>query len=302
MSGLKPLVFGCLVATLPVAAQAEIVAMDEATLGDVTAQSGLSIELSAAISVGEIAYKDEGFLVVSDLRLAGSDLGSNPNSRLDNVLLTIDVAGDDALSLRNNWGWGFTGGFLQDSRARTPVIQDGDLVIKFNANDFDLSDFNQLFTSVDYGLSIGAVGLAKSSGTAGLGTVLASNIFLTGFLGPIDIIIQEDIGAGTEVMNINGYFTTDGTITADFIGTTFDLRINNFRGQNTFPYAHFQLDIGTRENGLGQTDGLVVNVEDFSGDMDLGDITIGGDAGRPALGDLYFTDFQIRAELVVYGH
>lgn len=301
MSGLKPLVLGCLVATVPVAAQAEIIAMDDATLGAVTAQRGISIELGAAISVGEIAYKDEGFLVVSGLRLAGSDYQTNPDSRLDNVLLTIDVAGADPTDLRNEWGWGFTGGFLQDSRARKPIIEDGDLVIKFNANDFDLNDFNSLFTSVDYGLSIDSVSLAKTD-RSGQGTVLASNIDLTGFLGPVDIVIQEDVAAGTEMMNVNGYFTTDGTITADFIGTSFDLRINNFRGQNTFPYAHFQLDIGTRENSAGLTDGLVIVVEDFSGDMDLANITIGGDAGRSALGDLYVTDFVVRAEMVVYGH
>lgn len=299
MTGLNRVALGCLFAAVPLASQAEFVALDESALGNVTAQAGITIELAAALSIGQIAYEDEGFLVINNVRLAGSDLWTNPNSRLDNVLLNLDVAGPDTTALEDQWGWGFTGGFLQDSRAVRPVIEDGDLVINLHANTF--GGLTNPFTAADYGLSIGSVGLVKSTGGP-MGTVLASNINLTGYLGPLDIVIQENVGVGTEVMNINGYFTTEGSVTANFIGTTFDLAINNFRGGNTFPFAHFQLDVGTRENGLGFTDGLVINVQDLSGDMDLANITFGADAGREAIGHLFFTDIQIQAEMVVYGH
>lgn len=316
MKGLKKLAIVSAIAAAPFAVQADMKALDDSAMGDVTGQAGVSIELGAAVTVGEIAYKDEGFLAINNLKLAGADMATNADSRLDNILMKIDVAGTDNAALTTQWGLNALGGDPNVNTV-TPAIEDGDLVIHLGTQG-TVTGAADLLTpdngiSVDWGLSIDSVGLAKSVGsTVGSlatqqGTVLVSDLALTGFLGPIDIVIQEEVAADTQVMNINAYFTANGTITADFVGTTFDLAIGNSRQSATgeagaFPFAHVQLDIGTRQDSNGDTDGLVVNVQDFSADIDMTDITFGAAAGRAAIGDLYMTDVAVKAEMVVYGH
>ena len=316
MKGLKKLALVTAISAVPFAAQAEMQALNDTAMGDVTGQAGVSIELAAAVTVGEIAYKDEGFIAINNLRLAGADVATNADSRLDNILMKIDVAGDatDASALSTQWGLNtLLAAAGAPNAASTPAIEDGDLVIHLGTQGTvtDPASLTQADNgiSVDYGLSIDSVGLAKSGSTLGnlatdQGTVLVSDLNLTGYLGPIDIVIQEEVAADTQVMNINAFFTTTGTITADFVGTTFGLNIADTRGATVSPIgmAHVQLDIGTRENDLGETDGLVVNVQDFSGDIDMTDITMGAAAGRAAIGDLYMTDVAVKAEMVIYGH
>lgn len=315
MKGLKKLAIVSAIAAAPFAAQADMKALDDSAMGDVTGQAGVSIELGAAVTVGEIAYKDEGFLAINNLKLAGADLATNADSRLDNILMKIDVAGTDNTALTTQWGLNALGGDPNPD-AVTPAIEDGDLVIHLGTQG-TVTGAADLLTpdngiSVDWGLSIDSVGLAKSGSAVGSlatqqGTVLVSDLALTGFLGPIDIVIQEEVAADTQVMNINAYFTAAGQITADFVGTTFGLNIGNSRQSATgtagaFPFAHVQLDVGTRQDSNGDTDGLVVNLQDFSADIDMTDITFGAAAGRAAIGDLYMTDVQVKAEMVVYGH
>lgn len=302
MKGLKKLALVTAIAAVPFAAQADLKALDDTAMGDVTGQAGVSIELGADIKVGEIAYQDEGFLAINGLHLSGADKDTNPDSRLDNILVKIDVAGTDNAALSG--GYGLNGLGISDPRVQQPAIEDGDLVIHLGATELAANPLE----SVDFGLSIESIGLAKSGATVGnlaaeQGTVLISDLNLTGFIGPIDIVIQEEVAADTQVMNINAYFNVEGTINADFVGTTFGFAMGNTRGADAaLPFAHVQLDIGTRQNADGNTDGLVFNVQDFSGDIDMTDITFGAAAGREAIGDLYMTDVAVKAEMVVYGH
>jgi hypothetical protein len=58
-------------------------------------------------------------------------------------------------------------------------------------------------------------------------------------------------------------------------------------------FAHVQMAIGASDNGLS------VNLRDFSGDIDLTDITMGS---SPSIGNLYITDLSISAQMEIYGH
>lgn len=330
MKGLKKLTLATAIAAVPFAAQADLKALDDSAMGNVTGQSGVTIELEAQVDVKEVAYQDDGFLAISGLSIGGAALDANNDATtaLDDVKLYIDVAGtggvgDTGAGAVGNaylvgasaapnvtWNNSETGtGGAASYEAGMPTVQDGDLVIGIRS----VSG-----APVDFGVGIDSVKLAKSTESgnlgdlgAGTGTTLVSDLQLTGLLGPIDIVIQED----TEVMNVNAYFNASGTLNAEFVGTYLDFELHNSRGDDTnglqivdgsgatlvnTSFAHAQVDIGKAQNNAGD-DALAFNVNNFSGDLDLTNIRMGS-ATAPSIGDLYMTDLKVNAQMTVYGH
>jgi len=307
--------------------------MDDSAMGNVTGQAGVTIELDAKVDVKEVAYEDDGFLAISGLSIGGAALDANNDATtaLDDIKLYIDVAGTGgvgdtgAQAVGNtylvgadaqpnvNWTNSETGpGGVASYESGMPTVQDGDLVIGIRS----VSGM-----PVDFGVGIDSVKLAKSTESgnlgnlgAGTGTTLVSDLQLTGQLGPIDIVIQED----TEVMNVNAYFNASGTLNAEFVGTYLDFELHNSRGDDTngleildqngnvvvdTSYAHAQVDIGKAAPAAAgaPTEALAFNVNNFSGDLDLTNIRM-GDSANPSIGNLYLTDLKVNAQMTVYGH
>jgi hypothetical protein len=330
MKGLKKLTLATAIAAVPFAANADLKALDDSAMGNVTGQSGVTIELAAQVDVKEVAYQDDGFLAISGLSIGGAalDTDNNATTALDDVKLYIDVAGTGgvtdtgAQAVGNaylvgagqqagvSWTNSETGANgIASYEADMPTIEDGDLVIGIRSVSGQ---------PVDFGVGIDSVKLAKSTEAgnlgnlgAGTGTTLVSNLQLTGLLGPIDIVIQED----TEVMNVNAYFNAEGTLNADFVGTYLDFELHNSRGDDTnglqiadgqgglafdTSFAHAQVDLGKATNSAGD-DALAFNVNNFSGDLDLTNIRMGS-SNAPSIGDLYMTDLKVNAQMTVYGH
>ncbi|WP_150913320.1 DUF6160 family protein [Marinobacter halotolerans] len=308
MKGLKKIALCSAVALAPFAANADLKALNDSAMSDVTGQAGVTIDLSANVSIGEIAYEDQGFLAISDVTLGGAA----PGSALDDIRLTIDVAGADpqddlgvaALGATYLGGAGFN---VSNVNETDQAVSDGDLVIALRS---------QSGAPVDFGLSIGEVSLNKSangadlgsfSGSADQGTVLVSNLNITGALGPIDIVVQEESNA----MNINAYFNAAGDLTMPFIGTSMGFELHNRRGDSSVTgpagtplegvsFAHAQVDVGVAEDYFAaDQDALTVNVQDFSGDLDLTSITMGNGV---SIGSVYMTDLAITADMTIYGH
>lgn len=306
-------------------ASADLKPLNDGVMGDVTGQAGVTIDLSANVEVKEIAYQDKGFLVIDGLKLGGHST-AGATTALDDIRLTIDVAGTAADDLGN--GGVFAGDYVAGALATDPVtgaqdsaqlaanaaavdgvetdqaVTDGDLVISLRS---------QSGAPVDYGLGIGSISLAKEadnaanignlSATNAGSTVLVSAMQIDGYLGPVDLIVQEE----TNSLNINAYFNATGAVTLPFMGTSLGFELHNRRGDSviansagTMSFAHAQVDISVKENyfGAGQN-ALAVNVQDFSGDLDLTNITMGNGA---SIGSLYMTDVAVTAETVVYGH
>ncbi|MEC7727851.1 MAG: DUF6160 family protein [Pseudomonadota bacterium] len=298
MKGLKKIALVAAVAAAPFAANAEMQALNDASMGAVTGQAGVTIDLTANVSIGEIAYQDQGFLSFSGVTLAGQG-----GTDLDDIRLTIDVAGDGtdlgtaALGATYLAGAGFD---VSGANETPQAVTDGDLVISLRS---------QSGTPVDFNLSIGEIALAKSGGTVGnlnsagdAGTVLVSNLSIDGLLGPIDILINEE----SNNMNINAYFSAAGNLTMPFIGTSLDFELHNRRGATVsagpVSFAHAQVDVSVAEGyntGTATIDALRVNVQDFSGDLDLLNINTGG---AESIGNVYMTDLAVRADMVIYGH
>lgn len=309
MKGLKKIALVSAIAAVSVSAQAELKALDDSTMGTMTGQAGLTIDVNAArINIGAVDYKDAGFLSIKDIAITDSTFAN----AIDNIRLTVDVAGGTMASgadlgvsaLGATYLAGTVAHPLVDAAEVTvagevdqnALISDGDLVIALRSKDLATNGL------VDYGLHIGSVELGASTNTAGSvsgGTVLVSDLNLAGTLGPIDIVVDGNNGG----MNINAYFNAAGTMTLPFVNTSMNLSIHNSRGAEKaqitlasgtqVSFAHAQMNIKS------DTNGLAFDLQDFSGDIDMTNIVLGS---APSIGDVYMTDFKMSAETVVYGH
>ncbi len=181
MKAFKKLALVTAIAAAPFA-QAELVAIDDAVMSDMTGQAGISIELSAEVSIGSVVYTDTdgldngaGSLAITGIVLGGNDGLGNVSGALDGIKIDIDV--DDTDGLIIHLGATDNAGVLTGSN------------------------------SVDFGLSVADVSLNG-------GASLISGMSITGNLGPIDVAIAND---GT--IGIDAYFeVTNGSLDVDVLG------------------------------------------------------------------------------------
>lgn len=186
MKGLKKLVLATAVAAAPFA-QAELTAMDDSTLEGMTGQAGVSIELSAELTIGSFTYTDtdgytgtgapvSGTAAAGDFTMSGIALGgTGATGALDDIKIDIDVDGDQGL-----------------------IIHLG------GTNTLDVLTGGA--QAVDFGLSIDNVAVN--------GATLASGIAIDGFLGPIDVVIAND-----STISVDAYFeVTNGAMDIDVLG------------------------------------------------------------------------------------
>jgi hypothetical protein len=105
MKGLKKLALASAIAAVAAGAQAELKALDDSTMGEMTGQAGLTIDLQTEWTIGEFAYVDAGAVVLKDLSMGGNS-NDGTETLLDNIRLTIDVAG--ATAADNTLAYGFS--------------------------------------------------------------------------------------------------------------------------------------------------------------------------------------------------
>jgi len=308
MKGLKKLALASAVAAAPFA-QAELVAMDDAVLADMTGQAGVSIELDTAVTVGSFTYTDtDGFasagnnagsVTMSGIAFGGATVAggaaATDDARFDNVKIDIDVDG--------------VGGILMHLGA---VDTAGVLT---GAN------------TADFGLHIDSV---TSSAAAGSVT-LASNINIGGNLGPVDVNINDTTGTGA-VISVAAYFeVTTGDMDIDVIGLGVrNLRVfddsNPFAADATYGTAGLGLEaVGTGDDnwakvamqistgsttvtdplGAATTIDSVLQVTVAEMAMDItADLTMGNVGGTDlSLGSIAIQDLNMSGTTVkIYGH
>jgi hypothetical protein len=102
MKGLKKIALVSAIAAMSAGAQAELKALDDSAMGELTGQKGLTIDLETKWTIGEFAYVDGGAVVLKDLALGANSNASSyddafhtNSTLLDNIRLEIDVAGSN---------------------------------------------------------------------------------------------------------------------------------------------------------------------------------------------------------------
>ncbi|WP_231882862.1 DUF6160 family protein, partial [Oleiphilus sp. HI0132] len=101
MKGLKKIALVSAIAAASAGAQAELKALDDSAMGELTGQAGLTIDLETKVSIGQFMYKDAGSLFINDISIGGNantgdDNLANDTDMIDNIRMNIDIAGSAA--------------------------------------------------------------------------------------------------------------------------------------------------------------------------------------------------------------
>ncbi|KEF32288.1 MAG: hypothetical protein EP339_14780 [Gammaproteobacteria bacterium] len=304
MKGLKKIALATAIAAAPFAANADLKALDDSAMGNVTGQAGVTIELETKVSIGQFKYTDEGSFAVNDIVLGGAGVTAGGATAgytdlLDQLKIDIDVA------------------------------DDGDAIIHVGTLDGN---------PIDWGLTVGSMELlAGSTGTDS--TTLISNMSGYGNLAQLDISVDtatdhlnvaaafdvqdmdfdvEFLGVGIRDMVITGAgdnfdYNGDGStagedkaaVAAGTQATVEGIDATTPLGQKmiglTTQFANVNLDV-YKGAGLGAstaTDVLRIDVNNVYMDMSIGAVEIGGTSiGSLAIDNLAVTN----TKLAVYGH
>ncbi|RMJ02038.1 hypothetical protein DOQ08_02829 [Marinobacter litoralis] len=271
MKGLKPTLLALFVSGAPtlVLAGTGVQPLDETSMGNITGQAGVTIELETKLNIDRFIYTDEGSLEVNDIFVGGanrtdmfSEMGLNmsgaASDRLDNVRVNIDVA------------------------------RDGDAIINL---------LPLAFNAVDLRISTGAWNL---KGTGGSTTVL-NNFNMDMVLGSGTIRIDT----ATDKLNFKADFAIDdmdfdvpflalGIRDLELTGPDYDLQAP----QPLRVFVPVELDIYKAANSQG-VQSLAVDLQTFEADMRIGSVIVGGTSiGSVALDNLAITN----TSMLIYGH
>jgi hypothetical protein len=289
MKGLKKIALVAAISAAPFAANAELKAMNDTAMGDVTGQAGVTIELETKVSIGQFKYTDEGSFAVNDIVLGGAGV----------------TAAGQAAGLGN---------LLDQLKIDIDIAASGNAVIEVHTLDGN---------PIDWGMTVGSMNLEGTGGS----TTLISGLSGWGNLAQLKLEVDtatdhlniaaafdvqdmdfdvEFLGVGIRDMQITGAggnfdYDGDGSVmTADADGE-FGFTPGSQEANVLAGFANVNLDI-YKGAGLGAstaTDVLRIDVNNVVMDMTIGAVEIGGTSiGSLAIDNLAVTD----TKLAVYGH
>lgn len=271
MKGLKKIALATAVAAAPFAAQADLKALDDTTMGNVTGQAGVTIELETEVSIGEFRYTDEGYLAVNDISIGGGSVERDANGAVTGV-----------------------SGMLDDLVIDIDVEADGDAFI-------DVHSISG--APIDFAMAVGSASLNATDGS-GDSTLLASNIGIEGNLGLLNI--RVDTATDNLIMNV-GFNVTDMDMDVDFLGV--NVRDLTVYGATYFEnggpvdaasmFAQAQITVGKGTSAATGGDALEITIPQFVADIGVGAVEIGGESiGSFRVDNLAVTNTTMK----VYGH
>jgi hypothetical protein len=283
MKGLKKIALVVAIAAAPFAANAELKAMNDTAMSDVTGQAGVTIELETKVAIGQFKYTDEGSFAVNDIVLGGAGVtaagaGAGFTDLLDQLKIDIDIA------------------------------DDGDAIIHVGTLDGN---------PIDWGMTVGSMELL-AGGTGTDSTTLISNLNGFGMLAALELRVDT----ATDHLNIAAAFSVENmNFDVDFLGI--GIRGMTVKGAGTnFDYAAYGIDVASlpaqqqailmgfanvnldvyKGAGLGAStavDVLRIDVNNVFMDVGIAAVEIGGTSiGSLAIDNMAITN----TKLAVYGH
>jgi len=259
-----------------VSANAELKALDDTVLSDMTGQAGITIELETAIDIGSVTYTDtDGH---------PNDVTPGAGSR---TVSGIKIGGADFTT-------GKVAGLLDDIKIEIDLAADGDAVISINSVSGG---------TIDFGYHADSVTLSGTAGTDTLTTF--SNIDLIGKLWEADLRVDTatdtlvaELGFTIENLDFDMPYLSVGvrglTVTSD--GSA-GITPTEFASQGAV-YAKLTLG-GVDRNSDGINDVLNITVAPLEADINIAAIEIGGTSiGSLAINDLVLSNTVLN----VYGH
>lgn len=268
MKGLKRNALVIAMALAPALSHAEIKALDDASMGAITGQAGVSIELESQVDIGEFRYTDEGSLAISNISIKGANKtnffgfngfsGLTPSTLLDNIKINIDI------------------------------LPDGDLIINL---------LPITFAAVDFQVTTGQWQLQGPTDS----TTLVDNVNIVGAAGAFTLRIDT----ATDVMTVRSAFAIED-MDLDLPFVAVGLRDVKITGANFDPVAPQPLDLFVdttmsifRGTNAAGGDALAINIPVIRMDVTFGSVLVGGTSiGSVKLDDLAITNTAMR----IYGH
>ena len=274
MKSLKKSVLVLAVSSLSVAAHAELKPLEDAHMGNITGQAGVTIELETQVNIGEFLYTDEGSLSVKDIFIGGAN-------RTDMFSEFTDPGIRSLL-------FGQSSELIDNIKVEIDIADDGDALI---------SVFPLVAAPIDFAVRTGEWTL---QGTAD-STLLANNFSMEGVVTELKIRVDT----ATDEMNVQTLFAIDDLdVDVDFLALGIrDMRLTGADFDPNNPLitrlgAKVDMDIynGTRANG---SSALAIDLNTFEADMSIGQVLVGGTSiGSVALDNISVQNTAMR----IYGH
>lgn len=272
MKGLKRTLLALGVAGLPAAAMADIEMLDDSVMGEITGQSGVSIELETKVDIGQFTYTDEGTLAINDISIGGAN-------RTD-MFGFNGMGGPEATDL------------LDNIRIDIDILADGDAAINI---------VPIYFNAVDFRVTTGAWDLLSSDGSGNYTQVL-NNFVAEGVLGRGEIQIDTSTDVmrfatafGIERMEFDVPFLAMGVRGMSITGADFD---------SVFPnpldvFAEVELFIYEGQRLSSNESSLAIDMPVFEADIGIKEVIV----GQHSIGEVFVDDLAItNTAMRIYGH
>jgi hypothetical protein len=294
----------------PVNAGVKSLSTDE--MQEVVGQAGLSIDLSPEIedsmknlSDYQIALSPLG-LISGNVALAGvaaaasASMGLTGAADYEELLWSVDFVteSDGSSALLDKWGafdneldgTGYHVISIGDHGEVEQSLDEGDMIINSGKSVHGFASLEDHNFTVRRSM----MGETRFSNRKDINEKVR--------WGDWDVVFDLD----KKSINLNAYIEAERSTFLDFLGLTVDVKVHNSRGKDQYivasadgekvaSFAHFQADISPNdENG-----GVNFNIQDFSGDVDYRNIQFGS---GESIGDVYITDFSIKADMNIRQH
>jgi len=270
MKGLNKIALVAAIAAAPLAANAELTALNDSTMSNLTGQAGVTIELQTKIDIGNVVYTDEG-----SLNLAGVHVGGGA--------ITTDATTGNVNGVAGN---------LDDLVATIDINLDGDAVI-------DVHSISG--APIDFAMAVESATLVGATDS----TVLASNIGITGLLSALNLTVDTatdtliaTVGFSIENMDMDVDFLAVGVRGLSVHGTGYVAGTTTFA--DAANYAGVVATVGSVANTRATSgQALSIGLSTFAADINIAGIEIGG----TSIGSLQMNDLVVsNTSLQVYGH
>jgi hypothetical protein len=288
MKGLNKILLVSVIAAAPLAANAQLKALSDSSMSNMTGQAGVSIELSTKVDIGSVVYTDTATGASGDV--GGGSLAIN-GIHIGGGAVTTDASG-------NVNG---TSGNFDKVLANIDIAADGSAIIDVHSTDG---------LPIDYAVGVESV---KLHGTAANDTVLAQNIAMTGFLGALNIKVDNTTSTlvATVAFSIN-----DMSMDVPFLGMGISGLTLHGAGYNAalaastggavspadptyFAQATVSMNTAAGAAAGAPANALHVAVGNFAADMNIASISLGGkDIGSLAINNLQVSN----TDMIIYGH
>jgi len=273
MISLKKSALVLAIASLPLVAQAELKPLEDTSLGNITGQAGVTIELETKVNIGEFRYTDEGSLSVKDIFVGGAN-------RTDMFQEISDPGIRQFL-------FGETSDLIDNIKIEIDIADDGDALINV---------FPLVAAPIDFAIRTGEWTLQGHTDS----TLIANNFSMEGVLTELKIRIDT----ATDKLNLQTLFAID-KLDVDVPFLALGIRDLKLTGANYSDNpsvislgAKLDMDVynGTRANG---DSALAIDLKTFEADMTIGQILVGGTSiGSVAFDNISVTNTAMR----IYGH